>query len=51
MESEHKLENYTFVGVSGDQQVIFDNTEPRLVLIDILQPVVKLEDCVWLREE
>lgn len=51
MEDERELEDYTFVGVSTEQEIIFDNVEPRLILIDVFQPIVKLENCVWLEEQ
>lgn len=51
MKVEQFLAQYIFVGVTTKDNVIFNNVEPKLILINILQPIVKLEDCVWLRDE
>lgn len=55
------LKKLRFVGVKSTDFVIFEGEEPRIVLnnildvkvvlTDILQPVVKLENCVWLKQE
>lgn len=69
MENNKELEKYTFVSVTANDTVIFDNSEPKIILMDMMkvdidqvgsevkldfermfQPVVKLEDCVWLQE-
>lgn len=56
MEQEKDKENLpeqcklNFVGVKTSYEIIFDNREPKVVLIDILQPVVKVENCTWLEE-
>lgn len=38
------------VGIKSSDEIIFDNLEPKIVLTDILQPVVKVENCTWLEE-
>lgn len=37
-------EQCTFVGVTNDERVIFDNIEPKVILNDILQPKLILTD-------
>lgn len=55
MESENK-ENKTenselnIVGVKSSYEIIFDNLVPKIILNDILQPIVKVENCTWLTE-
>lgn len=44
------LENVIFTGANTEQRVIFDNKEPIIMLVDILQPIVKVENCTWLEE-
>lgn len=41
----------TFVNVKTNDEVIFNDEKPILSLSDILQPIVKIENCVWLKEE
>lgn len=69
MENENALTKYTFVGVEKDNVVIFNDSEPKIILKDIMkidfsvvgfevkidfermfQPIVKIENCVWLQE-
>lgn len=44
------LTEITFVNLSVSEEVIFDDKKPVLILVDILKPVVKLENCTWLEE-
>lgn len=69
MEDASVLADYTFVGVTNDDVVIFNDSAPKIILMDItkidldlvgsevkidfermFQPIVKLENCVWLQE-
>lgn len=34
--------------MKASERVIFNKKEPIVILTDIVQPVVKLENCVWL---
>lgn len=45
------LMDIVFVNVKIDDEVIINDKEPIVILEDILQPVVKLENCVWLKED
>lgn len=40
-----------FGNVKTNEQVIFDNRVPKIILTDILRPVVGLENCIWLSEQ
>lgn len=43
-------EQITFVSVTSNDIVTFDNKEPKVVLIDIFKPILKIENCTWLEE-
>lgn len=47
---KNDLEKYVFVNVTVQHEVIFENRKPVVILSDVLQPIVKLENCVWLQE-
>lgn len=50
MDNEIKLEEITFTGINVNEEVIFENKTPVVILTDILQPIVKIEKCEWLNE-
>lgn len=50
-ESMKFLRNITFVGVTSKDIVKFENKELRVTLVNILEPIVKLENCKWLSED
>lgn len=60
METDKIFEKVTFTKVTTETNIIFDDEEPRVilidimqpkvVLIDIMQPIVKVENCTWLEE-
>lgn len=43
-------EKITFIGITSDDSVTFDNKEVKIILVDIFKCVVKVENCVWLEE-
>lgn len=45
------LEQITFVGLKNIDRVTFNNKGLRVILINIFEPVLKLENCIWLNEE
>lgn len=46
-----EMQHLRITGVKSDDIVIFEEKEPRVLLIDALQPIVRVENCVWLKEE
>lgn len=49
-ENENEMPKVTFVSIKASDIIIFDDKEPIIVLTDILQPFVKVENCIWLEE-
>lgn len=47
-EDMNEMQSVTFVNVKASDKIIFDTREPVVVFIDVMQPVVKLENCIWL---
>lgn len=49
-ENVNELSQLIFVNEKSNDKIIFDEKEPIIVLIDILKPIVKVENCTWLEE-
>lgn len=45
------MEDITFVGLTNEDRVTFDNKELRIILKNVLEPIVKVENCIWLSED
>lgn len=49
-EEREIYEKITFSGVTKEDRVIFENRELKIILINIFNPILKIEKCVWLNE-
>lgn len=49
-DAEHLL-SVIFVNAKVNDVIIFNGKEPRVMVTDILQPIVKIENCEWLKDE
>lgn len=45
-----EMQNLRITGVGSGDIMVFDEKEPKIVLIDVLQPIVEMENCIWLEE-
>lgn len=43
-------EKITFKGLTVNDKVTFNDKEPVVVLINIFNPILKLDNCTWLEE-
>lgn len=43
-------EQITFVGLSSNDMVTFDEKELKIIVTDIFKCVVKIENCTWLSD-
>lgn len=48
--AEKILKKITFSGLTIKDKVTFDGREPKIILVNIFNPILKLENCIWLEE-